>query len=723
MQEKAVPLFGVKNYQAYTELGEGKQRYLRGLLGVLSFLCLVWSGNCQYWMKGGHGWGVWQVVFSTDRRYLLSAAGDNTIKVWDANPFSSRFGKLIASVNARHVTGVYTLAESNGYVVSGGSVWGRARRTLFDNRVKLWRLHTNGRLTLSDTWLVPGGYGISSLSFVSWLVNGTPRKVVVAGTYEALFLIDINTGATRWHPLPGSGWILAITSSRNAPEFAIGTEQGRAYVFRPEQEISIPIALPQVSGVLQRSSPITALQYDLTESYLLVGEKDWLTGWNVSNGQIVFQQSNPGYIASICVYKGSAVEPQYIATAGGDIRTFAWQTGSNSVNPCGQISASANCANIATDPFTGVPYLYAIGEGSSIKWWSVSNACCSEWEPLPSPTTYFLPLNAAILSVSFSHDDEFIAVGLQGKAHVWRRPRGSILEYNELIWELQWESRWDAPFVSVRFSPTEHRLVVAHLGQVKSFLWNGESFNLSWDKWLFDRPTGGIVFSPDGSRLLVTEGSRWEILNSTNGQVIFSRDEVVGSTPTRIISCAWSPDGQYFAVGRVDGKVRIYRAESSLLYAQFRVGSFMNPSAIAFSHVGGRLKLFIGTTTGKLQQWDVLNATKEWEETIHSEWISSLHARDGWVVTSSTGTPDSLSIWRNGTLQGSIFQETGTGVHDAAFSSQWYIDIRGSFYLLAYVREDATLVVIPYYHSFRPPDFLWHRIEKEVSTKDGGVSK
>ncbi len=315
MQEEVVSLFWVKNYQAYTEHKKSRQRYLRCLLGVLSFLCLVWSGNCQYWMKGGHGWGVWQVVFSTDRRYLLSAAGDNTIKVWDANPSSSRFGKLIASVNARHVTGVCTLAESNGYVVSGGSVWGRARGTLFDNRVKLWRLHPNGRLTLIDTWLVPGGYGISSLSFVNWLVNGTLRKVVVAGTYEALFLIDINTGATRWHPLPSSGWVLAITSSRNAPEFAIGTEQGRVYVFRPEQEISNPIALPQVRAVLQRSFPITALQYDLTESYLFVGETDWLTGWNVDNGQIVFQQSNPGHIASICVYKGSAgdPQPQYIA--------------------------------------------------------------------------------------------------------------------------------------------------------------------------------------------------------------------------------------------------------------------------------------------------------------------------------------------------------------------------------------------------------------------------
>ncbi len=415
-------------------------------------------------------------------------------------------------------------------------------------------------------------------------------------------------------------------------------------------------------------------------------------------------------------------ESWVIATAGGAIRTFAWQTGSNSVNPCGQISASSNCANIVTDPL-GVPYLYAIGEGSSIKWWSVSNACCSEWESLPSPTTYFLPLNAPILSVSFSHDDEFIAVGLSGKAHVWRRARGSISEYNELIWELQWNSDWTAPFVSVRFSPTEHRLAVAYLGQVRSFLWNGETFIPSWDRYLFGRPTGGIVFSPDGSRLLVTAESRWEILNSTNGQVIIGRNELVGSTPTRIISCAWSPDDQYIAVGCVDGMVRIYRADSFLLHARFRVGSFMNPSAIAFSHVGGRLKLFIGTTTGKLQQWDVLNATKEWEETVHSEWISSLHARGSWVVTSSTGTPDSLSIWRNGTLHGRITQETGTGVHDAVFSSQWYIDIiRGDFYLLAYVREDATLVILPYYHSGLP-DFLQHRSEKEVSAKDGGIRK
>ncbi len=694
-------------------------RQLRSQFGLLLVLVVLSSAHSQIlWMKGGHGRAVWQIKFSTDGRFLLSAGLDNTIKVWDASVNSPRFGQLIASARA-HVAGVASIAESNGQVVSGGGA--------HDNRVRLWRLQANGQLMPVAHWQTQSGYGVTAVAFVNWLVNGQTRKIIVAGSYGAFLLIDPNTGATLWYQLPWMpgdeprGWTMSITGSRSRSEFAIGTDRGYIYVVRASS-FGNPIAYPDITRIFNYGESVFSVQYDATENVLLAGgRQEWLYGWNLNTGTQVFSvhfknsSGGGGWIWSVHAYRWSGMQAfrQYFVLSGWTwdasgvhptVITYLWDTVS-AVPPekCGEIVLSSVSSFTALKGDLSPSLLYAVGtEYGAIVWWSMNAPCASGWVALPSLTIYYKNTDAPVRSVSFSHDDAYVASGSDKKTHVWDINGNLVLEDNQSgkLWAL-------------RFSPTEHRLVMARGSTVKCLLPIG-----GWAR-SFGEVTGGVAFAPDGSRLLVACNGGWRVLDAMNGGVLWTRNENVGDVYLRLMSCAWSPDNRYLAVGRVDGRIRIYSATDYTLFAELRAGNYMNPSALAFGFVGNRLKLFVGTTTGKLQMWDVANRVKEAEVTAHSEWISSLDIRGNVMVSASTEVPCSIKVWWSLGDFGwydTICDETGTGVRDAVLSSRSYYDPDGNYRYLAYGREDATLVVRKV--RFIPRGSLGHRSDLEWQELD-----
>ena len=687
------------------------------------FLCLLMGigsvvpAYTQLWMKGGHGGIVWQTIFSTDQRFLLSAGGDNTIKVWNANRSSPRFGHLLGSVRA-HVAGVASIAEYNGLVVSGGGP--------YDNQVKLWRLTSTGKLNFVRSWATPG-YGVSAVAFTNWIVNNTTKRIIVAGTYGGFLLIDQQDGATLWYRfpwMPGEPvqWVTAIAVSRDRAEFAVGTDRGKIYVIRPSGSGS-PIREPDISHLFNYGDSVYAVSYDVMENFLLAGGRaGLLRGWNLSTSALVFSvpfqnsTGGGGWIWSIRSYtwSGGLALRQYFAVSGWTsarptIVTYSWDTTASPPSSCGEF-LNTSVSGITylrgsfafTYPPIGNPYLYAVGrEDGAIEWWEIPAPCADSWNGLESPTIYYSYVNAPIRSVAFSHDDTFIASGADGKVHVW-----------DINGNLIWQNAFSGRLWQLAFSPTEHRLVIAYGGTAASYRWDGSTFAPQWSSWIGDAE-GGLAFSPDGARILIALNGQWRVLDASDGSTIHSQAEQVSSTSIRLLSCAWSPDNAYLAVGRADGKVRIYNASSYALFREFRVGSYMNPTALAFATVSGRLKLFVGTTTGKLQQWDVASGTKESESPLYSERITSLHVQGDWMAIASTQVPDSITIrWLN-SGEITLSQETGVGVWTAALSSRVYSDISGGRYrYLAFGRHDATVVLTTV--RYIPPELRGGERELEV---------
>jgi WD40 repeat protein len=154
---------------------------------------------------------------------------------------------------------------------------------------------------------------------------------------------------------------------------------------------------------------------------------------------------------------------------------------------------------------------------------------CWQLEPLRIAHSLLWYRDVPIRSVAFSHDDTFIASGVDGKVHVW--------DINgNLIWQVNPSER----LYQLAFSPTEHRLVIAHAGDVESFGWNGSTFSIQWSVGA-GPAEGGLAFSPDGARILIAQYGQWRVLNASTGGTIHTQLEQVGSTSIRLLSCVWSP--------------------------------------------------------------------------------------------------------------------------------------------------------------------------------------
>ncbi|GBC93615.1 hypothetical protein HRbin15_02115 [bacterium HR15] len=680
----------------------GKRQILAQTVGIIVALWLSGHGwaCAQLWMKGGHSAIVWQTVFSTDRRFLLSASGDNTIKVWNADTNSPRFGQLVASVRA-HVSGVVSIAESNGLVVSagGGS----------DNQIKLWRLQTNGRLNFVRSWRTPL-YGVYSVAFVNWLSYGSPKRLIAAGSKGGFLLADPDSNTSLWYPFP---WmpgepltaVLTIAPAESRNEFSIGTEKGSVYsvyLVRPQSQRE-PIHYPDVLLLFNYGSRVRAISYDTTNDFLLIGgDSGQLVGWRIVGTpaqvfSVPFSNASggTGWIHTIHAYRWTS-DPafrQYFVVAGWTwnngggrptLITYSWDTVSNQPpSKCGETVLTDRTGTFLKGSLASInapynPYLYAVGsEYRSIEWWQPMGACISDWTMLPSPTIY----QSAVRSVAISHDDQLVASGSDQVVHVW--DIGGNLVFTRPV---------SGPLRSVRFSPVERRLIIADNTMLYCLVWTGSTFIISWTSFISLR--GGIAFSPTGQRLLAASLSTWYVYNALNGHIIASGTEKVNNVPIPILCCAWAPDDRYFAVGRRDGKIRLYNTTNYTLYRELRVGNYMNPTALAFAVINGRLKLFVGTSTGVLQQWDVVNGSLDWSQPIHSEWISALCVQGDWMVSASTEVPTALKYWIDWMPAGAISQETGTGVRDAFLSFQTYrCGIDEICRYLAYGRQDATLVL------------------------------
>lgn len=692
------------------------KRWLAGLLLVV-LGCLL-PAFSQVWMKGGHRGGT-RVIFSTDRRFLISCANDNTIKVWNADLSSPRFGQLVASTRA-HVAVVEAIAEKDGLLVSGGG--------FADNLVKLWRIQTDGKLRLVNSWSV-GSYGVKSVAFVNWLVNGSPKRVIVAGSYNTVWIIDFDTGrllSYRFPWMPGEeprGWVVSIAVSPSNNEFAVGTDRGYIYVLRPSSLID-PVSrinLPNIIhlfryGDNELNRQLYSVQYDTTGDFLFAGGRaERIDAWNLYTGARVFSvpfensAGGRGWVLSIQAYRwsGTFALRQYLVASGWTsynnaarptVITYTWDTVS-SVPPtrCGEHIFTS----MQGTAFAGAlgSSLYAVGtEAGRIAWWQLRGPCLDDWTLLNSPTIYEDPVKY----ITFSHDDAFVASGSDGPSslfsgfHVWDINGNLVFSNSDL----------SADLFGLRFSPVApYRLVEARGNVVRCFTYTGSTFALAWSVVLSNANFplyGGIAFSPNGTRLLAAGWGPWWVLNTENGAILLSRVEAAGGEVIRCISSAWSPNSSYpfIAIGRADGKIRLYHydggSDTATLAAELRVGSYMNPTALAFSVEGGTLKLYVGTSTGKLQRWRMVSASnwlKESEDTIFSERITSINIRDNWMVVTSTEVPGSIKVWINGALYTTINTETGTGVWDAAFASRVYQCGADFCRNLAYARQDATAVL------------------------------
>jgi len=151
-----------------------------------------------------------------------------------------------------------------------------------------------------------------------------------------------------------------------------------------------------------------------------------------------------------------------------------------------------------------------------------------------------------ITAVAWSPDGAHIAAGvLQGNVHIWDAQNGTLLAtHSWYTWSVN----------ALAWSPDGARLATMGDSDGTVQAWSADG---NVRLWTFpgQHTIQSFAWSPESTRLAISDWGRVVILDATNGQVISTYDY------QRVRSLAWSPDGRFIALGDdIDGLVQIIKA-------------------------------------------------------------------------------------------------------------------------------------------------------------------
>ena len=136
-----------------------------------------------------------------------------------------------------------------------------------------------------------------------------------------------------------------------------------------------------------------------------------------------------------------------------------------------------------------------------------------------------------------------------------------------------------------RMSPVENVLAVSQANQSVA-LWDWENDRILWESPAFARRPQWIVFSPDGSQVLVNTDDRTvRVLDRATGRIV----RELGQHRTDVGRIAMSPDGRTVVTKCLDGGINLWHAESGQLLFSLQAEHGGGYDEVAFSPDGGWL--------------------------------------------------------------------------------------------------------------------------------------
>ena len=235
----------------------------------------------------GHGSSINSLVFTSDGGLLVSASGarrsaifggDNTVRVWDADPASSTFGAELA--RSESLTG-----WARGLTISGDGHWLAAARNATQT-VHIWRLRRD-----------PENEGVVSLEELPALVGHRESLRVVAFNADATLLFsggadpwvgiwDVASGQLvarlRGFPTGPGQRVSAMDLQPAGGQLAIADRSGEVRLY----DVSgAPTQIVEITRLSGHRAPLTDLVYSEDGDTLFVATEAgrvWL--WDVRGG-------------------------------------------------------------------------------------------------------------------------------------------------------------------------------------------------------------------------------------------------------------------------------------------------------------------------------------------------------------------------------------------------------------------------------------------------------
>ncbi|MGB6307633.1 MAG: protein kinase [Steroidobacteraceae bacterium] len=588
------------------------------------------AADAQLAVLSGHEGRVEYASYSPDGRCIVTAATDNTSRIWDARTGA----QLVVLSGHRNYVRTALYSKDGSQVVTAG----------MDKSVRLWDAHTGAPLAaFSGHGALPisAAFSPDAARLVVASLDGTAR-IWDAHSGDELAVLRGHSGALQFAEYSPDGTRI-VTSSRD--------KTARIWEARSGATLSV---LSGHGGIVLSAT----FSPDGTQVVTTSADKTART-WDARTGAPLLVLSGHSDRLYSARYSPDGTR---IVTASDDKTARIWDASSGA--PLAVLSGHGGFVRAAEYSPDGTRIVTASDDGTARTWRAREDA---------------------EIAVLRGHKD--------GVAFANFSPDGMRIVTASLDKTLEiWDARTDAPigvfpgnhdyFIAVTYSPDGKQLATGGYLDNSARLWDAHTgaplAALTGHAGLVE----SVAYSPDGSHISTASLDKTaRIWDAHSGKPI----TVLSGHGDRVLFVAYSPDGKQLATASFDKTARIWDARSGaqLLVLSGHAGAV---TAVAFSPDGGQVVTASFDKTARI--WDARSGATLFVLTGHAGPIQSVgYSSDGSrIVTASSDKTARIWDAHSGT-QLAVLPGHEDSLQSAAFSPSGLQIVTGSLDKTARVWE------------------------------------